>query len=359
MPSMTRLDVARWRLHCQRLAGMPAADPLAVVRHLLAVQAENHSQASWAVATRCATPDAALFARLYDDGALLRTHLLRPTWHFVLPDDVGWLLDISRPRLARSWERQLEQEGVDRPMWDRAATVIGEALVGRYLTRSELAVHLAGEGLVFTGRGLMLVAGYTELDGIICSGAARDGQHTYALLAERVTRTRRLDAETARAELVLRYLIGHGPATERDVAYWATMTLRDVRAGLADIADQVNSFELDGSTFWHAYDAPHEGALVPRAQLLQILDEYYRGYQFSRDLLDIAGLKLVGREMSSGMTIVDSQIVGDMKRTLDPDRVTFEVRLLRDLTGDEEAAVHDAAARYGSYLDRAPTVAFS
>jgi len=359
MTSITRLDVARWRLHRQHLVGTPATDPAAVVRHLLAVQAENHSQASWAVATRCAAPDAAVFARLYDDGALLRTHLLRPTWHFVLPDDIGWLLDLSRPRLARSWERQLEQEGVDRPTAERAMTVIGEALPGVHLTRTELGEHLAAAGLVFTGHALMLLAGYTELYGIICSGAARDGQHTYALLDERVPHTRRLDVETARAELVLRYLTGHGPATERDLAYWATMTLRDVRVGLADVADQVGSFELDGSRFWHAHDAAHDGTPTSRAHLLQILDEYYRGYQDSRDLLDIAGLKLGGRETSSGMTIVDSQIVGDMKRTVDPDSVTFEVRLLRNLTGDEEAAVRDAAARYGRYLERESTVAFT
>ena len=356
---MTRLDLARWRLHRQRLGETRAADPAAVVRHLLAVQAENHSQASWAIATRCAAPDAALFARLYDDGALLRTHLLRPTWHFVLPDDIGWLLDISRPRLARSWERQLEQDGIDRPTWERATTTIGEALIGRHLTRAELAEHLADAGLAVTGHGLMLLAGYTELNGIICSGEARDGQHTYALLEERVPRTRRLDVETARAELVLRYLTGHGPATERDVAYWATMTLRDVRAGLADVADQVASFELDGSRFWHAHDAPHEDTLAPRAHLLQILDEYYRGYQDSRDLVDIAGLKLGGRETSTGMTIIDSQIVGDMKRTIEPDSVTFDIRLLRSLADDEEAAVHDNAARYGHYLNRTPTVAFT
>lgn len=90
-PTDRRLSIARWRLHNQHLAGPGLADPVSVVRHFLAVQAENHSQASWAVGTRTTTPDAALFGRPYDDGHLLRTHVLRPTWHFVLPDDIGWI----------------------------------------------------------------------------------------------------------------------------------------------------------------------------------------------------------------------------------------------------------------------------
>jgi hypothetical protein len=353
-----RLAVARWRLHSQHLAGTPANDATAVVRRLLAVQAENHAQASWAVGTRCRTPDAAVFARLYDEGAILRTHLLRPTWHFVLPDDIGWLLDLSRPRLLRGWERQLEQEGITHAIWEQAATIITTALTGRYLTRAELAGYLAAEGFAFSGHALMLVAGLTEVHGLICSGPTRDSQDTYALFTERVPNTRRLEPEAARAELVARYIIGHGPVTERDIAYWATMTLRDVRAGLADIANQISSFELDGDTFWRTTDAPAGDTFEPRAHLLQILDEYYRGYQHSRGLIDIAGRMVAGREDSIGMAIIDSQIVGGMSRTVGSEYVTFDIRPLRPLTKDDSAAINKAAVRYGNFLNRTPKLTF-
>ena len=354
-----QLAIARWRLHSQHLAGTPAIDAVAVVRRLLAVQAENHAQASWAVGARCHTPDAALFVRLYNDGAILRTHLLRPTWHFVLPDDIGWLLDLSRPRLLRGWERQLEQEGITHALWERAATVIATALTGQQLTRAELANHLADAGFNFSGHALMLVAGLTEVHGLVCSGPTRDSQHTYALFTERVPKTRRLEPDAARAELVARYVAGHGPVTERDVAYWATMTLRDVRVGLADIADRLSSFELDGDTFWHTTGAPDGSTIEPRAHLLQILDEYYRGYQHTRGLLDIAGQMVAGREDSIGMAIIDSQLVGGMNRTIGREYVTFDIRPLRDLTDDETVAIHDAAARYGHFLNRTPRLTFS
>ncbi len=347
-----RRSIARWRLRNQHLTAPGLADPVEVVRHLLAVQAENHGPASWAVATRTAVPDAALFARLYDDGKLLRTHVLRSTWHFVLPDDIGWLLDLSRPRLTRGWERQLEQDGIDRGVWEQAASLIVETLTGRSLTRDELGDHLAGKGLVMSGHALMLVCGLNELHGLICSGPVRDGQHTYARFDERVPHTRRLDSEHARAELVARYVAGHGPVTERDVTYWATMTLGDVRAGIAANADRLDSFQLDGSTFWHVPGDAPTGPTEPRAHLLQILDEYYRGYQDSRGLLAVDGLQVAGRESSTGMVVVDSQLVGHMKRTIGRDHVTFDVQLLRPLDDDELAAVSEAAERYGRFLDR-------
>jgi hypothetical protein len=353
-----RLDIARWRLHSQLLAGAAAPDPAVVVGGLLAVQAENHAQASWAVATRCHADGEAVIARPYDAGALLRTHVLRPTWHFVLPDDIGWLLDLTRPRVAPIFERQLEQEGIEPRAWERSLSVITGALAEQHQTRAELGERLAAEGMQHSGHGLMLLTGWAELQGLICSGVRRDNDHTYALLAERAPNTRRLDYETARAEITRRYFTGHGPATERDLAYWATMTLREVRAGLADVADRLGSFELGGRTYWHGHDRPSGDALAPRAQLLQILDEYYRGYQDSRDLLDVAGLKPQGREASTGMTIIDSQIVGDMNRVLDPDTVTFRIRLWRPLDDGEEVAVHHAAERYGRYLGRAPSVRF-
>jgi hypothetical protein len=354
-----RLSIARWRLRSQHLIGPGLADPVAVVRHLLAVQAENHSQASWAVATRTTAPDAALFERLYDDGCLLRTHVLRPTWHFVLPDDIGWLLDLSRLRQTRGWERQLEQEHIDHRAWENAASLITETLVGQTLTRGELADHLTASGIIMSGHALMLVCGFTELHGLICSGPTRDGQHTYALLSERVPTTRRLDLDQARAELVSRYIGGHGPATERDIAYWATMTLGEVRTAIADNAGHLDSFQLDGTTFWHEPGAAPVGPTEPRAHLLQILDEYYRGYQDSRNLLALDGHQVTGRESATGMVIVDSQLLGHMKRTLSPEHVTFDIQLLRPLNDDEQSALQDAADRYGRFLNRPPRLRFA
>jgi hypothetical protein len=197
---------------------------------------------------------------------------------------------------------------------------------------------------------LMILLAHAELHGLICSGRLIDGEHTYALLAERVPAPRRLDRAEALAELALRYFTGHGPATERDLAYWATLTLTDVRAGLEQVRDQLDSFEHDGRIFWHApADAP-SGPQQPAGHVLQILDETYRGYQDSRWVLDAGDHVPRTREATAGMALVDAQIVAAMRRTVANDHVEFDLRPYRALVRHEVEALEQAARRYGDYL---------
>lgn len=341
----TDREIARWRLRSQHLTGPHAAGAEDVVRGLLAVQAENASQAAWAVAGRTVRPDAADLAGLLDRGEVIRTHVLRPTWHFAAADDLGWLLDLTAPRVRPTIVRQLGGVPVE-----RAVTVVVDALGAEPdQTRDQLAAHLHDAGLDLSGHQLMVLLGLTELDQLVCSGRPADGTHTYATFASRVPSPRRMEREEALAELALRYFTGHGPATERDLAYWATLSLGDVRTGLAAVRDRLASFEHDGRTFWHApADPPTPGERA--GHLLQILDEIYRGYQDTRMVIDSEGVVPTGRETAIGMALVDGQMVARMKRTL-ARRVVFELtpydeRLWRAGRADVEAA----ASRYAAFL---------
>ena len=182
------------------LTDATVSDPEAVVDRLLGVQAENQSQAMWAVATRTTEPDLGRLSGLLHDGRIVRTHVLRPTWHFVRADDLGWLGDLCRPRLQVLVERQLMQLGVDHLTGSRAIAVIAGAVAGCARTRRELMADLAESGLAFDGQQLMLLAAAAEIDEVICSGPLRDGTHTYASFRDRVPSTRRLDRDAALAE---------------------------------------------------------------------------------------------------------------------------------------------------------------
>ena len=206
------------------------------VGSLLAVQAENPSQAAWAVASRTRNPDQADLAALLDDGAVVRTHVLRPTWHFVRAEDIGWLLDLTGPAAAAGHRPAAAQRPRPRRARGRPARSPPSRRhwrAGGSLTRAQLADELRERGIEGSGQMLMILLAHAELDGLICSGPVAGGEHTYALMDERVPAPRRLGRTEALAELALRYFTGHGPATERDLAYWATLTLTDVRAGLA------------------------------------------------------------------------------------------------------------------------------
>jgi hypothetical protein len=346
------LDIARWRLRSQHVVWPHAVSAGEAVGSLLAVQAENPGQAAWAVASRTPDPDQAELAALLDDGTVVRTHVLRPTWHFVRAEDAGWLLELTGPRVRRVTGQQLRTtHGLDERAIGHAVTAITGVLADRgQLTRAQLAGELRGRGIAGSGQMLMILLAHAELGGLICSGAIADGEHTYALMSERVPAPRRLGRAEALAELALRYFTGHGPATERDLAYWATLTLTDVRAGLAQVRDRLGSFQHDGRTFWHAPGDAPDGPQQPAAHLLQILDETYRGYQDSRWVLDAAGHVPRTRETTTGMALADAQLIAAMRRTLTPGHIQFDLRPYRPLTPTEIEALDQAARRYGEYL---------
>jgi len=348
--------IARWRLRTLRLSGERHARPEDVIGGLLGVQAENHGQASWALATRTVDTTQADLAGRFDAGTILRTHVLRPTWHYVLPDDIRWLLAATAPRVRRTFRIHQRDLGFDDALLDRARGVIEASLRDGPLTRTAISQRLADAGLPAADFALMLFLADAELEALVCSGPLVDGQHTYVLLDERVPSTRPRERAEAVTELVVRYFTGHGPATERDLRYWATMTLSDIRAGLAAAGDRLTSFEHDGRTYWHAGEPHEDGPIEPRGHLLQTLDEYHNGYQDSRRVLDADGLVPHGRLASVGMALVDGQMVGGMRRRVTADRVHFDVTAFRDLADDEHAALAEAADRYGAFLDRTPVL---
>ncbi|HET6654428.1 MAG TPA: winged helix DNA-binding domain-containing protein [Nocardioides sp.] len=349
----TDRDIARWRLRTQHLVSPHAGSAAEVVRSLLAVQAENPSQAAWAVASRTRDREAADLEALLDEGSVVRTHVLRPTWHFVAAEDIGWLLELTAPRVRPAIARALEEGyGLAGATLDHASSAVLQALSEQPdQTREQLGDRLRERGVEPRGQLLMFLLALMELDRLICSGRRLDGVHTYAGFADRVPSSRRLDRDEALAELALRYFTGHGPATERDLAYWATLTLGDVRRGLAEVRDRLASFEHDGRTFWHAPGSPPSARPGdPAGHLLQILDEVYRGYQDSRMVLDSEGIVPGGRETAIGMALVDAQMVARMKRTIGR-RVVFEVTAYNGpLSPSDRAVVEQAAERYADFL---------
>lgn len=344
--------LARWRMRSLRLAGEPFGTAPEVVSGLLAVQAENYAQASWAVAARTAgevteADLGALFAR----GAFLRTHVLRTTWHFVAPDDIRWLVALTAPRIRPTMRQVRQATALDEATLDRSLEVVCRSLAGgTHLTRAAVGERLRDEGLPSAGRSLGVVMFHAETAGVVCSGVPDGKDQTYALLEERARGGRRLGRDEALAELALRYVGGHGPVTERDLAYWATMTLADVRTGLAAVGDRLGSFVHDGRTYWHVGDPPPDGPGEPRGHLLQALDEYHNGVQDSRHVLDAEGIMTTGRAATVGMALVDGQAVGGMRRTVRAPGVVFDVHPYRELTGDEVSALQEAASRYGAFV---------
>jgi hypothetical protein len=204
--------VATQRLINQRLTRPGSRRPEDVVAWLGAVQAQEYAAARWGVGQRMAASTDADVRRAVDAGRLLRTHVMRPTWHFVARDDIRWMLELTAPRVSRIMSHYIRRLELDARLRTRAAGIFERVLGdGPHLTRGDLGVHLARGGVVAKGLRLAMLTMHAELEGVICSGAYRGRELTYALLAERAPRAPRLAREEALAELTRRFFPSHAP----------------------------------------------------------------------------------------------------------------------------------------------------
>ncbi|MBO3084534.1 winged helix DNA-binding domain-containing protein [Cellulomonas fengjieae] len=349
---MDRLEVAHRRLHNQHLSGLRLADPAAVVRHLGASQAQEYTMAKWSLGQRSADADDTAVQAALDAGRILRTHVLRPTWHFVAPEDIRWMLELTGPRvrgLSRYYERQSD---IDAALADRSTDVIGEALQGgNHLTRAQVQEALARAGIEARGVRLVYLVMAAEQAGVAVSGAVSGKQRTYALLDERVPPTAPLDPDEALAELTRRFFVSHGPATVKDFAWWASLTLHEIGRGLAMLAGELTSVEVDGLTYWFApADAPTRDP-APTVHVLQGYDEYGVAYTQGRSAANIAGLTIAPPDTNMVIQplVLDSQFVGWWRRIVGRDGVVAEPHLAVTLDDDQVAAMRAAFDRLAEF----------
>ena len=342
----------------RRLAGQLLTTPRAtqasdVVRALGAVQAQDYGGAKWALAQRTRGATDAAIEREFSEGAILRTHVLRPTWHFVGPKDIRWMLALTAPRVRAAmayYDRQLE---LDAGVFRRSNTAVTKALTGgKHLTRPELGTVLERAGVRITsGQRLGHLMLRAELDAVVCSGPRRGKQFTYALLEERVPPAAPLERDEALLKLTSRYFTTRGPASEQDFAWWSGLTMSDVKRGLQIAGRKLQHATLDGRDLWFAERPVLKAS--PRVYLLPNYDEYFIGYKDRSAIGQRLGAKKVatrGNAFMAHIVFVNGQLVGGWKRAFQGKAVVVELDLVTRLTRAERVRVAAAARRFGVFL---------
>jgi hypothetical protein len=305
---------------------------------------------------RCTDATDASVEAAFAAGRILRTHLLRPTWHFVLPADIRWLLTATAPRIKMRDARRYAQLGLDDATLRRAAAVFTAALRGgRALTRAEMAAVLADAGVSTEGQRLPYLLMSAELDALICSGSRRGKQHTYMLLEERAPRAPDLPRAEALAKLAQRFFAGHGPATAKDLAVWASLTQAEARRAIAAAGPALRGEELGGLRFWSAEEGAGPGAErrpSPVVRLVQGYDEFVMGYSETKNLLAAPGSSWTAATPPVGRLVVlkDGRVGGFWRRTLQKTQVVVEVEMIDDWNGSERAALEVEAVRFGTFI---------
>ncbi len=351
------IDITARRLRAQGLTGKPFASPVDAVRWLGAVQSQDYAGAKWALGQRTRASTDAAIDRVFDEGAILRTHVMRPTWHFVAPEDVGWLLDLTAPRIRRGLVARYRELGIDAKQSVRAAAVFAAALAGgRHLTRTELGRVLTAAGISPEGQRLPHLLIGAELDKVIVSGPRRGKQFTYALFEERAPKAREVERSQALAELTSRYFRSHGPAQIQDFTWWSGLTTAEARMGIELAGAALGHRVIEGKDYWYAAAAAALRGTAPVAHLLPNFDEYTVGYRDRSALLPAGGrfdpsLFSFGSILSNVVTI-DGIVRGAWRRSSARGGLLIEMRLSERLAARETAAVQEAIRRMACFLGR-------
>ena len=343
---MSLAGVAATRLDNQRLVRPGPPDPAEIVAWFGGVQAQEYAAAKWALGLRMrnGATDGAIESAI-DAGRILRTHVLRPTWHFVTAADIHWMLELTAPRIHKTLTWGHGKLGLDVRMRVRAAKVIERALEAEAcLTRPELGERLARAGMHAKGVNLALLVMHAELERIICSGPRRGKLSTYALLANRVPRPRRLTRDEALGELTRRYFQSHAPATVRDFVWWSGLATADAKRGL-EIA-RATPEPIDGLTYWSLGRSRAARVPSPHVHLLPIYDEYLVAY---RDLEAVPRDKAFWGILPQAV-VVDGHVAGTWKPARDGDSVTVEIKTRRTLSRRDRRALAEAITRFQAFV---------
>jgi hypothetical protein len=346
-------DIAQLRLINQHLATPVFSDPADLVFYMGAMQAQDYAAAKWAVAQRLQDAADDLIEKAFTSGNIIRTHVMRPTWHFVHPADIRWMLELNAPRvmkIASTYQRQL---GLDHAVFLKCEKALAHAMEGgKQLMRAEILEVLQQAGIGANEQRFIHIMMQMELTGLVCSGGRRGKQFTYTLLEERVPPVKAFDRQDALAALAERYFTAHGPATLQDYVWWSGLTIADAKAGIGMIKDKLKSSNVGQSTFWFAASAGASVENAPAAYLLPNYDEFIVSYK-DRSAA-IAAEDMIKNDprgtIFNHTILVHGRVVGIWKRRIGKNNVDIMLNPFAPQGKANHAAILSAAKRYVRYL---------
>ena len=327
------MDIARARLSRQFLVTTPHTNAVSVVRALGAVQAQDYAGAKWALAQRIVgSPTDADIEREIDAGRIIRTHVLRPTWHFVAPQDIRWMLALTAPEVRKRMASYNEKIGLTPDVLRRCNRAIAKGLERTAsVTRQELKQTLARLAIgELNAMRLSHIALEAELAGIICSGPMRGKQQTYSLFDARVPPAAPRDRDDALLTLTLTYFATRGPATAQDFSWWSGLKMPDANRGIAIAGRSLERVTIAGRDYWQGAEAPR-AARKATLHLLPNYDEFFIGHKDRSAIgqrLGSHALVLGGDFWVAHVVVADGQLVGGWRRSPDTAgiRVTMDLR---------------------------------
>lgn len=357
---MNQADIIKHRLINQQIAGTKFTKPTEIVNWLGAMQAQEYAMAKWAIGLRLNGLNDTDIEKEFNEGNILRTHVLRPTWHFILPADIGWMIRLSAPRIKAMSASIFLKMGLDSKVIKRSNDVLARTLEGgKQLDRAILKEALQKKKIATDEFrfGYLLIS--AELDGIICSGPRKGKQFTYALMAERVDPTivRNFTGDEALAELARRYFTSRGPATVQDFVWWSGLTVRDAKKGVVLLPDSFTKKAINGQQYIYTGEIPATTTISKSRSsfLMPDYDEYGIAYRDRSAIFSKEEMKLPqrgGNPVFNRMIIIEGRIAGSWRRTINNSSMKIETVPFQPLSEPKKKLLNAAVKRFSAFVGK-------
>ena len=322
---MVQEQISPFRLANQQVSQHRFTKPKEVVQWMGAMQAQDYGMVRWAVGLRLPEPAIQSVQRAIDKGEIIRTHLMRPTWHLVSAKDVRWILDLTAPHIQRSLKSRLKELELSPAVLSKAIKVLEATLAsGDHLTRDELISALEKNKISGRDQRAAHILMWAELEKIICSGALRGKKNTYAHFDTRVKPQKATGRDEGLQKLARRYFASHGPATLSDFINWSGLPALDARKSLALAEKHILSERIGSTVYWFT-ERVEQRSIKDSVFLLPAFDEFIIGYKDRSACL--SSLHKPSAISVNGilwpLIVFNGQVVGLWKKTL----VKKQVRL--------------------------------
>lgn len=349
---MTSGDIAFYRLQAQQITHSAFDNAGQLVSHMGAMQAQDFGMVKWALGLRLPGSGEARILEDLDSGEVLRTHVLRPTWHLVAATDLSWMLALTAPHLRSREQSRFRELELSPKVLDKCLKLIAGELENGHKTREELMAVLNKAGIATNDYRSGHIMYHAELEALVCSGSAKGNKQTYALLAERVPQQPAPDRETSLKKLASLYFNSHGPASLQDFAWWSGLSLKDARSGLEAIQSTLQETVLGHQSYWFTDQAIPASKPKTSVYLLPAFDEFLISYKDRSASLPAAH---TARTVSKNgiffpIIVINGQVAGLWKRTLKKDKVLFRTEGLPSLSKTEMRLLHQAMETYAAFL---------
>lgn len=339
------------RLHNQHLLTKTVTTPEGLVRHMGAMQAQDYAMVKWAIGCRQVGATERDVEKAMDEGKIIRTHLLRPTWHVVAAEDLRWILTLTAPHIRRTMATYDRQMGLDEKLYKRALNLLEKELSdGMPHTRRELMAVLEKAKILTNENRSSHIMMQAELRGLACSGPRREKQSTYMLLDARVSDGKKFSREEALVELASRYFTARGPATVADFSWWSGLSVIDCKQAVEMLGSAINKESIGDRVYYYREELTI--APQPTLHLLGSYDEFLIAYSDRTASLEPkhSGRALTTNGIFRPVIVRDGTVIGLWTRKQGPKGVRLDFKFFKTKDRLSRKAMGGVIGEYERFL---------